>query len=124
MVCASCQASLKGIPLSHGQPAEDRPRLGRRWDLAVFTLLGGGLLATLVVTLSGLVEQTEIGIGLAMITIALTLVLAGLAAAPLRPVDEDRGWGTSALYVLFFLLALLVVMSPVICAGVLYSMFR
>jgi hypothetical protein len=124
MVCASCQASLKGIPLTHGTPVESRPRSGRRWDLVIFTLLGGGLLTIMAVMLCGLVEQTAMGIGLGMIMAALTVVLAGLAAAPLRPLDEDRQWGTSALYVLLFILVIMVVMAPVICLGVLYSLIR
>jgi hypothetical protein len=110
MVCASCPASLKGIPLTHGTPVESRPR--------------GGLLTIMAVMLCGLVEQTAMGIGLGMIMAALTVVLAGLAAAPLRPLDEDRQWGTSALYVLLFILVIMVVMAPVICLGVLYSLIR
>ncbi len=123
MVCSSCQASLKGIPLSHGGATNLPPRLGRRWDLVIFILLGGGLLTVMIVTLCGLVGRTTMGIGLGMIMTALTAVVAALAGAPLRPLDEDRGWGTSALFVLLFLMALLVVIVPVIAIAVLYSMF-
>jgi hypothetical protein len=124
MVCTACHTSLKGIPLTHGESAEAPPQLGRRWDLAIFILLGGGLLTALAVMLCGWVEQAALGIGLGMITAALTVLMAALAAAPLKPVDEDRGWGTGALFVLLFLVALLVVTVPVIGLATLYSLFR
>lgn len=124
MLCTSCQASLKGIPLTHGSSAETPPRLGRRWDLAIFILLGGGLLTMMAVMLCGLVEQTAMGIGLGMIMAAVTVLLAGLAAAPLRPLDEDRQWGTSALFVLLFLVCLLVVAVPVVLLALWYTSFR
>lgn len=124
MVCTSCQTSLKGIPLTHGSSAETPPRVGRRWDLAIFILLGGGLLTMMAVMLCGLVEQTAMGIGLGMIMTAVTVLLAALAAAPLRPLDEDRQWGTSALFVVLFLMCLLIVGVPIIWLGVLYSLFQ
>lgn len=124
MACSSCQTSLKGIPLTHGTPVESGPRVGRRWDLAIFILLGGGLLTMMAVMLCGLVEQTAMGIGLGMIMAAVTVLLAGLAAAPLRPLDEDRQWGTSALFVLLLLVCLLVVAVPVVLLALWYTSFR
>ncbi len=121
VVCARCQTSLKGIPLTHGAASQPAPRVGRRWDLAIFVLLGGGLITVLAVLLCGLVEQIALGAGLGMLSLALTVLLAGLAVAPRRPLDEDHQWGTSAIYVLMLLLAIMVVSVPVICLGVLYS---
>ena len=123
-VCATCQASLKGVPLTHGgAAAQPQPRVGRRWDLAIFILLGGGLLAILSVMLCGLVEQPLLGLGLGMLTAAVTMVLAALAVGPVRPLDENQQWGTSALFVLLFLLAILVVVLPVVLLAWFYSLF-
>ena len=124
MVCPACQRSLKGIPLAHGgAESQPQPRVGRRWDLAIFILLGGGLLSILGVMLCGMVDQPELGIGMGMLTAAVTIVLAILAAGSVRPLDENQQWGSSALYVLLFLLAILVVVMPVALLAMWYSMF-
>ncbi len=124
IVCAGCQGSLKGVPLTHGSAAPAEPRAGRRWDLAMFVLLGGLLLTVMAVMLCGLMEQVALGIGLAIIMGVVTVLVAALAAAPLRALDEDHQWGTSALFVLMLLLAMMVVAVPVICMGVIYSQFE